>query len=391
LRRDAAARAYLFDRRGRPHRAGHRLRNPQYAATLRAIAEQGPRALSEGPIAEAIIAAARREPLAGTLTLADLQSIRPRRLEPVCGAFRVYRVCTAGPPSSGNAVLAILGLYQRARPRPGGQDNADDWAAFMWASRLAYADRDHYMADDQFAPVPTRELAAPVYLDERARLIDLAHAPTRIEPGMPAGRELFEAWGRVQSDDAGTTHLSIVDQWGNAVSLTATIEAAYGSQRMAAGFFLNNQLTDFSYRPTLNDRPVANAVAPRKAPRSSMSPTIVTDRNGELVLVVGSPGGSAIIGYVARTTVGVLDWGLSPQAAIDLSNATARSSPVNIETDRAPASVLDGLRQRGWAFRDVTGLEESGLHAILVTDEGLVGGADPRREGVVGRVPATQQ
>lgn len=388
LSRDAAARAYLFDREGRPRRAGHLLRNRQYAATLRAIAEQGPRALSEGPIAEAIVAAAQREPLAGSLTLGDLQSIRPRRLDPVCGVFRVYRVCTAGPPSSGNAVLAILGLYQRARPQPQGPDNADDWAAFLWASRLAYADRDHYMADDQFAPVPTRELVAPAYLDERARLIDVARAPTRVEPGAPVGRELFDTWGRVQSNDAGTTHLAVVDQWGNAVSLTATIEAAYGSQRMAAGFFLNNQLTDFSYRPTLNGRPVANAVAPHKAPRSSMSPTIVTDRNGELVLVIGSPGGSAIIGYVARTTIGVLDWNLAPQAAIDLSNATARASPVSAETERAPPGVLDTLRQRGWAFRDVTGLEESGLHAILVTEDGLVGGADPRREGVVGRVPA---
>ncbi|HYD74060.1 MAG TPA: gamma-glutamyltransferase family protein [Candidatus Binatia bacterium] len=391
LRRDPAARAYLFDRRGRPHPAGHLLRNPQYASTLRAIAEEGPRALSEGPIAEAIVAAARREPLAGTLTLSDLQSIRPRRLEPVCGAFRVYRVCTAGPPSSGNAVLAILGLYQRARPQPQGPGDAGDWAAFMWASRLAYADRDHYMADDQFAPVPTRELVAPAYLDERARLIDLSRAPARVEPGMPVGRELFDAWGRVQSNDAGTTHLSVVDQWGNAVSLTATIEAAYGSQRMAAGFFLNNQLTDFSYRPTLNGRPVANAAAPHKAPRSSMSPTIVTDRNGELVLVIGSPGGSAIIGYVARATVGILDWGLAPQTAIDLSNATARLPTVNVENERAPAGVLDALRERGWELRDVSGLEESGLHAILVTEDGLVGGADPRREGVVGRVPAQHE
>ena len=390
LRRDPAARAYLLDRRGRPHGVGHLLRNPQYAATLRAIAEQGPRALSEGPIAAAIVAAAQREPLAGSLTLADLQAVRVRRLEPVCGAFRVYRVCTAGPPSSGNAVLAILGLYQRVRPQPDGPGNTDDWAAFLWASRLAYADRDHYMADDQFVPMPTRELIAPSYLDERARLIDLSQAPARVEPGAPVGRELLETWGRAQSDDEGTTHISILDQWGNAVSLTATVESAYGAQRMAAGFFLNNQMTDFSFRPTLNGRPVANAVEPRKAPRSSMSPVIVTDRNGELVLVIGSPGGSAIIGYVARTTIGVLDWRLSPQAAIDLSNATARSSPANVEAERAPAGVLDALRQRGWALRDVTGLEDSGLHAILVTDQGLVGGADPRREGVVGRVPAQQ-
>jgi gamma-glutamyltranspeptidase/glutathione hydrolase len=388
LRQDANARAYLFDRRGQPHAAGYLLRNPQYAATLRAIAQQGPRALSEGPIAEAIVEAARREPLAGSLTLADLQAVAPRRLEAVCAPYRVYRACTAGPPSSGNAALAILGLYQRARPQPEGPNNADDWAAFLWASRLAYADRDHYMADDRFAPVPTRALIGASYLDERARLIDLAHAPASVEPGAPVGRELFDHWGRAESDDAGTTHISIIDQWGNAVSMTATVESAFGSNRMVHGFFLNNQMTDFSFHPTLNGRPVANAAEPGKAPRSSMTPMIVTDRNGDLVLVIGSPGGSAIIGYVARATIGILDWRLSPQAAIDLSNATARSSPVTIETARMPAGVAEALAARGWQFRNVGVLEDSGIHAILVTDHGLVGGADPRREGVVERVPA---
>jgi len=388
LRRDPAGRAYLFDARGRPFPAGHLLRNPQYAATLRAIAAQGPRALTEGPIAEAIVAAARREPLPGSLTLADLQAVAPRRLEPVCGVFRIYRACTMGPPSSGNAVLAILGLYERARPRPDGPDNIDDWSAFLWASRLAYADRDHYMADDGFVRAPTRELIAPAYLDRRARLIDIARAPARTEPGMPAGRALYETWGRVRSADAGTTHISIVDRWGNAVALTATVESAFGSHRMAGGFFLNNQLTDFAFRPTLNGRPVANAIEPGKAPRSSMSPLIVTDGDGELVLVIGSPGGSSIIGYVARATIGILDWGLSPQQAIDLSNATARNSPVIVETERMPAGVAEGLAERGWALRNVGELEDSGLHAILVTDTGLIGGADPRREGVVARAPA---
>lgn len=385
LRQDANARAYLFDQDGRPHAAGYRLRNPDYATTLRAIAEQGPRALSEGPIAEAIVAAAQRAPLAGSLTLADLQAVTPRRLDPVCMEFRVYRACTMGSPSSANATLAIMGLYQRARPRPDGPNNPDDWAAFLWASRLAYADRDHYMADDQFAPVPTRELVAPAYLDRRAQLIDLTQAPARISPGAPAGRDLFEHWGRAQSDDGGTTHLSVVDRWGNAVSLTATVESAFGSNRMVGGFFLNNELTDFSFRPTLNGRPVANAVEPGKAPRSSMSPLIVTDGDGELVLVIGSPGGSAIIGYVARASIGILDWGLSPQEAIDLSNATARTSPVRLEAERAPGGWVEALRRRGWEFHDVSGLEESGLHAILVAEDGLVGGADPRREGRVGR------
>jgi gamma-glutamyltranspeptidase/glutathione hydrolase len=289
-----------------------------------------------------------------------------------------------GPPASGNAALAILGLYERARPRPEGAQSVDDWAAFLWASRLAYADRDHYMADDSFVSVPTAELVAPSYLDERAELIDLSQAPRATPPGAPAGQELLERWGRDGSDDAGTTHLSIVDASGNAVALTATVESAFGSQRMTAGFFLNNQLTDFSFAPTLNGRPVANTVAPGKAPRSSMTPMMVTDEDGDLVLVIGSPGGSSIIGYVARTTIGILDWDLTPQQAIDLSNATARSSPVAIESAGAPAGLQAALAARGWTFRDVSGLEESGLHAILVTRDGLVGAADPRREGVVG-------
>jgi gamma-glutamyltranspeptidase / glutathione hydrolase len=391
LRGDFAARAYFFDREGNPLPAGALLRNPQYAATLRAIAEQGPGALTQGPVAEAIVAAVQRGPRAGRLTLQDLQTAQPRRFEPVCGAFRVYRICTTAPPASGSAVLEILGVYERARPRPEGPNNPDDWAAFLWASRLAYADRDHYVADDAFVPVPTQELIAPAYLDLRAGLVDLARAPASVSPGMPAGEELYERWGRDEGAESGTTHLAVVDAWGNAVSLTATIEGVFGSQRMAAGFLLNNQLTDFSFSPTLNGRPVANAVAPGKRPRSSMSPTIVVDRDGELVLAIGSPGGSAIIGYVARATIGILDWNMPVQDAINLSNATARGAPARVEPDRMPAGVLEALARRGWDFRDVSGLEESGLHAIRVTPRGLEGGADPRREGVVGRIAPAQR
>ncbi len=389
LQQDPGARAYFFDESGDPRPAGYLLRNPEYAATLRAIAEQGPRALSEGSIADAIVAAAQRGPLPGALTHTDLRAVTPRKLEPVCAIYRVYRACTIGSPSSGNATLAILGLYERARPAPEGAQSVDDWSAFLWASRLAYADRDHYMADDQFVPAPTQELVAPAYLDERAQLIDLARAPRGVTPaGTPAGEALRDRWGQAWSDDSGTTHISIIDAWGNAVSLTATVESAFGSQRMVGGFLLNNQITDFSFTPTLKGRPVANAVAPGKAPRSSMSPLIVTDREGELQLVIGSPGGSSIIGYVARTTIGILDWDLTPQQAIDLSNATARTSPVAIEPARMPAGVADALTARGWELREVGALEDSGLHTIRVTPEGLVGGADPRREGVVGRIAA---
>jgi gamma-glutamyltranspeptidase/glutathione hydrolase len=389
LRADFAARAYFFDRRGNPVEAGDLLRNPDYAATLRAIAEQGPRAMSEGPIADGIVATARRGPRPGSLTHADLREAQPRRFEPVCGAYRIYRVCSTAAPASGNALIAILGLYARARPQPQGANSADDWSAFLWASRLAYADRDYYMADDTLVPVPTPELIAPAYLDARAMLIDVSRAPENVNPGAPQGTGMLsEQWGRDLGEDSGTTHISIVDAWGDAVALTATIESAFGAQRMTNGFLLNNQLTDFAFRPNLNGRPVANAVAPRKRPRSSMTPVIVTDRNGELVLVNGSPGGSSIIAYVARSTIGMLDWGQPVQEAVDTGNAIARTEQVGTEIQRLPPGIAEALNARGWSLRQLGATEVSGLHAIRVTPNGLEGGADPRREGVVGRIPA---
>lgn len=384
LRDDPQSRAYFFDAEGKPWPAGHVLRNPAYAQTLRAIAAQGSEAMSQGPIAESIVAAAQRGPRAGTLTLEDLRSAPARRFEPICGRFRVYRVCTAAPPSSANAMLAILGLYERARPVPEGAASADDWSAFLWASRLAYADRDHYMADDEFVPTPTHELIAPAYLDERARQIDLMRAPAGVTAGAPAGPDLFERWGSDSGDDPGTTHLSVVDRWGNAVSLTATVESYFGAQRMASGFMLNNELTDFSFQPTLNGRPVANAIAPLKRPRSSMSPTVVTNDAGDLVLVIGSPGDSDIIGYVARATIGILDWNLSAPDALSLGNATGRFDDVTAEPERWPEGVAEELTRRGWRLVPPDG--HSGLHAIRVTEHGLEGGADPRGEGSVGRV-----
>lgn len=388
VRDDPTARAMFYDEQGRPWPAGHVIRNPAYAATLRAIGQQGPDVMRGGAIADSIVAAAQRGPRAGTLTIEDLRAAEPQQFEPVCGGFRAYRVCTAAPPSSANAMLAILGLYERARPNPDGPANADDWSAYLWASRLAYADRDHYMADDEFVPAPTRELIAPAYLDARARQIDLAHAPAQVRPGEPRGAAFYQSWGSVHSEDAGTTHISIVDGWGNAVSMTATIESLFGAQRMASGFFLNNELTDFSFTPTINGRPVANAVAPRKRPRSSMSPAIVTDAEGELALVVGSPGGSDIIGYVARATIGILDWNLPVQDALALGNATARYPVVEAEPQRWPSGVAEALAARGWRLSPAEGW--SGLHAIRVTERGLEGGADPRGEGSVGSLPAAQ-
>lgn len=388
LKQDPVAGKYFYDANGAPLAVGARRTNPDYAATLRAIQERGARALQEGPIADAIIAQVQHAPRGGSMTHADLRNVTPRRLEPVCGPYRVYRVCGMGPPSSGAiATLSTLGLYERARPAPEGPSNVDDWSAYMWASRIAYADRDHYAADDQFVPVPTAALTDPRYLAVRAREIDVAKAPpATLQPGDPSitvgGPSLLDRWGRDRTAEmAGTTHMSVVDGDGNAVALTATIESVFGSQRMAAGFLLNNQLTDFSLDPVKNGRPVANAPAPGKRPRSSMSPTIILDGDGRLYAVIGSPGGSAIIGYVTKTVIGVIDWKLPMQEAINLANITARTGVAATEVNRLPPGVADALTARGWTLR-ATQNEASGLHGIRITETGFDGGADPRREGV---------
>ncbi len=387
LKQDPEAGAYFYDANGAPLAAGARRTNPKYAATLRAIQGRGARALQEGVIADEIVAQVRRAPRPGTLSLADLRNVAPRRLDPVCGAYRTYRVCGMGPPSSGGiAVLSTLGLYERARPTPVGATNVDDWAGYLWASRIAYADRDHYVGDDQFVPVPTAGLTDPRYLSVRAREIDLAKAPPAIlQPGDPSlvvgGPSLLDRWGRDRTNEVpGTTHLSVVAGNGDAVAMTATVESVFGSMRMAGGFMLNNQLTDFSLAPTKNGLPVANAPAAGKRPRSSMAPTLVFDRDGKLYAVVGSPGGSAIIGYVAKTIIGVIDWNLPMQQAIDLPNITARTAIAPAETARMTPGVADALTARGWTFRP-TQLESSGLHGIRITPTGFDGGADSRREG----------
>lgn len=378
----ASARAYLLTPEGKAKPVGTRIQNPDYARVLRAIAAQGPAALQTGPIAEDILAAARLEPSPSTLTNADLAAYRPRKLEPLCGPYRAFSVCSVPPPASGGiAIPEMLGLFARARPQPEGPDSTADWAAFLWASRLAYADRDHYLADPAFVPIPSEALRSPAFLDARASLIRLeTAAPALVEPGDAAG--MREIWGRqLPRPEAGTTHLTVLDKDGNSVALTATIEAPFGSQRMAAGFFLNNQLTDFSFAPSLNGKPLANAVAPGKRPRSSMAPTMIFDGQGHFYAALGSPGGNAILAYVAKTAIGLIDWNLPVQAAIDLPNVVARGQIVRAERDGLSPALLEALRQRGWML-EANSEEASGLHAIVLTAQGPQGGADKRREGV---------
>ena len=375
------ARALFSRPDGTPVQAGDTLKNPAYAETLRTIAARGPRALLEGPLAAQIAARTHAEPLPGTMTVADLALYRPREVEPVCAPFRVYTVCVPPPPSSGVSLLQLLAMLERTDIATRGPDDAQAWFLFAEASRLMYADRDRYVADPTFIPVPVVGFLDPAYVASRTALIGQTAAPAPIAPGQPPGTTA-ELGADATHEPAGTSHFVVADRWGDVVSMTTSVESLFGSGRAVGGFFLNNQLTDFSFTAVEDGRPAANAVAPGKRPRSSMSPVIVLDRDGRLVAALGSPGGSAILAYNAKALLGLLAWGLPLHRAIELPNLIARGADFYGEVAKFPPAVLDGLAARGVALKAGRG-EESGLHGLVVhADGGVEGAADPRREGV---------
>jgi gamma-glutamyltranspeptidase/glutathione hydrolase len=380
LRRDPAARAYFALPDGSALPAGHLLRNPDYAHTLRLVAAQGPDGFYQGEVAEKIVAAVRGASWnPGRMTAADLASYRAIERPVVCGAFRTYRICGMGPPSSGGvAVAQILALMDHFA-LPARAPFLDVAHIGIEAGKLAFADRAAYLGDADFVPVPVAGLLDPAYLTARAQLIDpdRAGAP---RAGNPPWRRAEVAPAQSFAEEAGTSHLSIIDRFGNAVSMTTTIEDAFGARVMAAGFLLNNQLTDFAFAPELDGRPVANRVEGGKRPRSSMAPTIVERADGGLHAAVGSPGGARIIGYVAKTLVGLLAWNLDPQEAVDLPNVVTIGSVAELELGTEAAGFGPGLEARG--HRVMVRPLESGVQAIVVTGAGLRGGADRRREGV---------
>ncbi|CAN7200130.1 gamma-glutamyltransferase family protein [Phenylobacterium sp. LjRoot219] len=360
--------------------AGDVLTNPAYAASLRTIAALGPKGLLEGPLAEAIVARVHEGELPGALTVADLKRYQPKVGPALCRPYRIYLVCLPPAPSGGPAVLQTLGLLERTDIAARGPADPQAWYLFSQASRLAYADRDRYIGDPAFVEVPVEGMLSAGYLDARAALIGPIAGPAPA-PGTPPGAAA-RAPDRTR-EPAGTSHFVIVDAAGNVVSMTTTVESMFGSGRMVGGFFLNNQMTDFSFAPTTADGlPAANAVAPGKRPRSAMSPAIVLDRDGRFVAAVGSPGGPGIIAYNLKALVGVLAWRLPMQAAIDLPNLIARGQVYDAEIGKFAPGVVAGLAARGVQLTTGSGAEGSGLHGVEVVPGGLRGGADPRREGV---------
>ena len=382
LARFQDTRAYFFHPDGSPRRAGETLVNPAYAETMRAIAQAGADALHEGPIATEIVTAVQDDPVnPGSLALTDLADYRAKARPPVCGDYRRHRVCSMGPPSSGGiTLLQILGLLERfdlAALTPGLVESVH---LISEASRLAFADRNRYLADSDFVPVPVAGLLDPGYLRRRALLIDPDRAIGEAAAGAPPGSEGLARADAAAPEFASTSHLSVVDSRGNALSFTTSVERAFGSRLMAAGFLLNNQLTDFSFAPTGEHGPVANRVQPGKRPRSSMTPTLIFDEAGRLVATLGSPGGSRIIGFVAQSVIALLDWGLDAQAALSLPRHVNRNGATELEADTALERLAPALEALGHEVR-IRPLV-SGLHAIRRVDGVLEGGADPRREGI---------
>ena len=371
---------YFYTLDGARKTPGTRLTNPALATTLRAIAEGGADAFYEGPIAGQIVAAVTGSAVnPATMTLEDIAGYEAVEREPVCTPYRIWTICGMGPPSSGGvAVAQILGLLERFDMAALAPDGIEAVHLVTEAERLAYADRDLYLADSDFVAVPVEALVDPAYLEERSLLID----PER-SMGIAAPGEVAASDDAMAPDDGdhgfSTSHISIVDPWGNAVSMTTSIERGFGSRLMAGGFVLNNELTDFSFEAEIDGRPVANRVEPGKRPRSSMAPTLVLDADGKVVMAIGTVGGSRIICYVAKTLIAKLDWGLDIQAAIELPHFLNRNGTTELEAGTPIVALQPALEALGHEV--TTGEMDTGLAGVFIDGGLITGGADPRREG----------
>jgi len=379
-----AARRYFFTDTGSAWPIGFTLQNPELAATLRRIAKEGARGFYEGPVADAIVKAVATAPIApGGMTLKDLADYQAKERTPVCVTYRSYKICGVGPPSSGGPTVAqTLKLLEPFDLGKGKSAALQPQALHLIAEaeKLAYADRNRYLGDPDFVTIPDG-LLDPGYLAARRALIDPLKTMEAVKPGVPPGLKQ-QSFGRDATHERpGTSQISIIDDDGNALAMTTTIEGAFGSHNWAAGFLLNNELTDFSFRPTdAEGRPVANAVGPGKRPRSSMSPTIVFDAKGKVFAVLGSPGGSRIILYVVKTLIALIDWGMNAQEAADLLNFGSRGHGFEIEL--AGPAVWTALKVKPFGHVIAPSLMNSGTHIVVRRGDHLEGGADWRREGV---------
>ena len=391
LRQDPVAAAYFYDANGSPRPVGFLLKNPALAATLRAIADGGADAFYQGQIARQIVDKVRTHATnPGAMTTADLAGYRAKMREPLCSEYKLWRLCGMPPPSSGALTIAqMLGILAHTEiqnfPPQGNALQPQAVHLFSEAGRLAYADRNRYIADPDFVPLPQggMPMLDKAYLAQRAALIR-ERSMGKAEAGQPFGQQL--AFGSDQAiERPSTSHLSIADAYGNVVAMTTTIENGFGARQMVSGFLLNNQLTDFSSVPSDEHGLIANRVEAGKRPRSSMAPTLVFEKaSGKLVMAIGSPGGSAIINYVAKTLVGTMDWRLNVQEAISLPNIGSRNGPTELEQGRVSPELVTALQARGHEV--VVEEQTSGLHGIMRMnihgEDVWFGGADPRREGI---------
>lgn len=375
LRNDRAARALYYGADGGAKPAGDTIANPQYAATLRRIARAGADAFYRGEIAADIVRAVRDHPRPGDMTLEDLARYAPLEREPVCLAYRAHRVCSIGPPGAGVTLLQMLGILERAGFGLAAPNSPEAIHLFSESGRLAYADRARYLADPDFVAVPVAGLLDPAYLAARATLIG-ERSLGRAAPGVPRGAQAFA--DLPEPAQGGTSHLSIVDARGDAAAMTTTIQSAFGARIMVRGFFLNNQLTDFTLAAGAQGE-AANRIEPGKRPRSAMSPTVVFGRGGAPRALLGSPGGAAIVNYVARALVAMLDWNLDAQSAAALPHAGSRNGPTELERDTPYELLAPALAARGHEVRIAD--FASGLQIVERVPGGWRGGADPRREG----------
>jgi gamma-glutamyltranspeptidase/glutathione hydrolase len=363
-------RRYFTKENGEIVRQGDVLKNPAYGAFVEKLASEGPSALYQGEVAEAISNRVAEAPMPARMTMNEISNYRALKRQPICANYHALVLCTAPPPSSGVSLLQLVLMLEGTNIHELGVFNPQSWYLFAQASRLMYADRDAFIGDPAFVNVPVQGLINRKYVRSRRALIEAGTPPISGNPPRSRQRGIDAT-----IEPGGTSHFVIRDSFGNAVSMTTTVESFFGSGRMVHGFFLNNQMTDFSLVP---EGP--NAIAPGKRPRSSMSPIIILDRNGNLIGALGSPGGSAILAYVGKTLIGLFEWDMSMQAAMDLPNLVARGAQANGEVARMAPEVISSLNDKGIAVRAGSG-EDSGLHGFIFRDNAWQAGADKRRDG----------